>query len=30
VGLTCRMYPTPGAYDGAPTLEQLRAVLADA
>lgn len=27
VGLTCRRYPTPDGYDGAPTLEQLRAVL---
>lgn len=27
VGLTCRRYPTPGGYEGAPTLEQLRAVL---
>lgn len=30
VGLTCRLYPTPDGYQGAPTLEQLRAVLADA
>lgn len=27
VGLTCRRYPTPGGYEGAPTLDQLRAVL---
>ncbi len=30
VGLSCRRYPTPEGYDGAPTLDQLRAVLADA
>lgn len=30
VGLTCRMYPTPDGYAGAPTVEQLRTVLADA
>lgn len=30
VGLSCRRYPTPDGYQGAPTLEQLRAVLADA
>ena len=30
VGLTCRRYPTPDGYQGAPTLEQLRAVLSDA
>jgi len=30
VGLTCRLYPTPHGYQGAPTLEQLRAVLTDA
>lgn len=30
VGLTCRRYPTPEGYAGAPTLEQLREVLADA
>lgn len=30
VGLTCRRYPTPDGYEGAPTLEQLRVVLADA
>jgi len=30
VGLTCRRYRTRDGYDGAPTLEQLRAVLADA
>lgn len=30
VGLTCRRYPTPDGYAGAPTLEQLREVLADA
>ncbi|MDZ7931231.1 MAG: thioredoxin family protein [Rhodococcus sp. (in: high G+C Gram-positive bacteria)] len=29
VGLTCRRYPTPEGYAGAPTLEQLRVVLAD-
>ena len=29
VGLTCRRYPTPDGYEGAPTLEQLRVVLAD-
>lgn len=28
VGLSCRRYLTPGGYEGAPTLEQLRAVLA--
>ncbi len=28
VGLSCRRYPTPDGYDGAPTLDQLRAVLA--
>ena len=28
-GLTCRRYPTPNGFEGAPTLEQLRAVLAD-
>jgi len=27
VGLTCRRYPTPGGYDGSPTLEQFRAVI---
>ncbi len=27
VGLSCRMYRTPDGYDGAPTLEQLRAAL---
>ncbi|MBG6215310.1 hypothetical protein RCH23_003250 [Cryobacterium sp. CAN_C3] len=26
-GLTCRRYPTPNGYEGAPTLEQLRTVL---
>lgn len=30
VGLTCRRYRTPDGYEGAPTLEQLRAMLADA
>ncbi len=30
VGLTCRRYPTPQGYAGAPTLEQLREVLTDA
>lgn len=30
VGLSCRMYLTPEGYEGAPTLDQLRAVLADA
>jgi len=30
VGLAYRRYPTPDGYVGAPTLEQLRAVLADA
>ncbi len=30
VGLTCRRYPTPDGYAGAPTLEQLRAALSDA
>lgn len=30
VGLSCRRYPTPRGHEGAPTLEQLRAVLADA
>ncbi|QZY27733.1 thioredoxin family protein [Nocardioides coralli] len=30
VGLSCRRYPTPDGYEGAPTLEQLRTVLADA
>ena len=30
VGLSCRRYLTPDGYAGAPTLEQLRAVLADA
>jgi len=30
VGLTCRRYRTPHGYAGAPTLAQLRAVLADA
>ncbi|GAB3662945.1 hypothetical protein GCM10027596_25300 [Nocardioides korecus] len=30
VGLSCRRYLTPDGYEGAPTLEQLRAVLADA
>ena len=29
VGLSCRMYRTPDGYDGAPTLEQLRAVLTE-
>jgi len=30
VGLSCRRYLTPDGYKGAPTLDQLRAVLADA
>ena len=30
VGLTCRRYPTADGFEGAPTLEQLRRVLADA
>lgn len=30
VGLSCRRYPTPEGYEGAPTLEQLRAAVADA
>ena len=30
VGLSCRRYPTPGGHEGAPTLEQLRVVFADA
>lgn len=30
VGLTCRRYLTPDGYEGAPTLEQLRGVFADA
>lgn len=30
VGLSCRRYPTPDGYQGAPTLDQLRAVLFDA
>ncbi len=30
VGLSCRRYLTPDGYQGAPTLQQLRAVLADA
>lgn len=29
VGLACRRYPTPDGYQGAPTLDQLRGVLAD-
>jgi len=29
VGLTCRRYLTPAGVAGAPTLDQLRAVLAD-
>ena len=29
-GMTCRRYPTPDGYEGAPTLEQLRTALADA
>ncbi len=28
VGLSCRRYPTPEGYAGAPTLEQLRAAFA--
>lgn len=27
VGLSCRRYPTPTGYEGAPTLAQLKAVL---
>jgi hypothetical protein len=30
VGLSCRRYLTPDGYEGAPTLDQLRAVLTDA
>ena len=30
VGLSCRRYPTSDGYEGAPTLEQLLAVLTDA
>lgn len=30
VGLSCRRYLTPDGYDGAPTLDQLRAALTDA
>lgn len=30
VGLACRLYATPAGYQGAPTLEQLRAALIDA
>jgi hypothetical protein len=30
IGLACRVYATPGGPAGAPTLEQLRAVLTDA
>lgn len=30
VGLSCRRYLTPDGYAGAPTLDQLRTVLADA
>ncbi len=30
VGLFCRRYTTPDGYQGAPTLDQLRAVLAGA
>jgi len=30
VGLSCRRYPTPEGYEGAPTFEQLRAVVAGA
>ncbi|MEP6817470.1 MAG: thioredoxin family protein [Marmoricola sp.] len=30
VGLSCRRYLTPDGYEGAPTLDQLRTVLADA
>lgn len=29
IGLTCRRYSTAGAYEGAPTLDQLRVVLTD-
>ncbi len=30
VGLTCRRYLTPNGYEGAPTLDQLRAALSGA
>jgi len=30
VGLSCRRYPAADGYEGAPTLEQLRAVLTGA
>lgn len=30
VGLSCRRYPTPDGFEGAPTLEQLRTALSDA
>lgn len=30
VGLSCRRYSTPCGHEGAPTLQQLRAVLAEA
>lgn len=30
VGLTCRRYPTPDGFAGAPTLDQLRAALTGA
>ena len=30
VGLSCRRYLTPDGYEGAPTLDQLRAALTDA
>ncbi len=30
VGLSCRRYPTPDGYEGAPTVEQLREALASA
>lgn len=29
VGLSCRRYLTPGGYEGAPTLEQLRTALTE-
>lgn len=29
VGVSCRRYLTPDGYEGAPTLDQLRALLAD-
>jgi len=30
VGLMCRLYPTPDGFQGVPTLDQIRAALADA